>query len=353
VILESGTSGTVATRTWAQQVSTAFTGFAGVSDPRQVLTLSTSQILDAADQVYNSQFSDTAFHPVIDGRLIPVAPMQRLSQPTGPTKPIIIGTNLDEARYWYYYVPELARLPHSFYQPWLTSLIGSRADQLWSTYQAARPGLDDSEIGLAIAGDVAFRMPAVRMAEALSARGIPVWMYLATVPSIDLDGTMGSPHAVELPFVFGTLKAADTFVADDATNQALARQVQDLWTSFAADGTPTSAGVSWPAYDTTRRTTLMLDAGLRTQDDPYRATRETWRTTTFDGTDPGLGRLTPLQYAGTSYYTPDVIVSVYGWPTILGVLLALVLVVALIVWAVRRLLARRRRLRSGSVTVGG
>jgi para-nitrobenzyl esterase len=346
VILESGTSGTVATRDWSRQVSSAFAGFAGASDPRAILTMSTSQILDAADQVYNTQFSDTAFHPVIDGTLIPEAPMKRLSEPTGPTKPIIIGTNLDEARYWYYYVPELARLPHSFYQPWLESLVGSRADQLWSTYQAARPGLDDSEIGLAIAGDVGFRMPAVRMAEALSARGVPVRMYLATVPSIDLDGTMGSPHAVELPFVFGTLKAADTFVADDATNQRLAGQVQDLWTSFAKAGTPTSAGVAWPTYDTATRTTLMLGTDLRTQADPYPTTRQAWSSLSFDGSDPGLDRLTPLQYSGTTYYTPSVIIAVVGWPKLMGALALLVGLVALVVWGVRRLIARRRRRRA-------
>lgn len=342
VILESGTSGTVATRDWSTQVASKFEELAGVSSAQQVLTLSTQQVLDAAEKVYSSQFSDTAFHPVIDGTLVPEAPMARLSQPTGPSKPILMGTNLDEARYWYYYVPELARLPHSFYVPWLESLVGDRAGDVWQTYQQARPDLTDSEIGLAIAGDVGFRMPAVRMAEALSARGVPVRMYLATVRSIDLDGTMGSPHAVDLPYVFGTLKAANTFVADDPAGQQLSRQVQDLWTSFAATGTPTSAGVTWPAYDTATRATLILDTGLKTQDDPYPTTRETWSTVTFDGTDPGLDRLTPLQYSGTSYYTPDVILSVYGWPTVLGVLALIVAVIVLVVWLVRRLVLRRR-----------
>ena len=346
VILESGTSGTVATRDWSRSVSSEFVRLAGVSDAKQVLGMSADDVNTAAQKVYDSQFSDTAFHPVIDGTLIPEAPMKRLSEPTGPTKPIIIGTNLDEARYWYYYVPELARLPHSFYEPWLQSLVGAHADDLWRTYEAARPTLTDSEIGLAIAGDVGFRMPAVRMAEALSARGVPVRMYLATVQATDLDGTMGSPHAVELPFVFGTLKDADTFVANDATNQQLAGQVQDLWTSFAKDGTPTTSGVTWPTYDAAARDTLILDSDLKTQDNPYPTTRETWSSVSFDGLDPGLDRLTPLQYSGTSFYTADVIISVYGWPKILGVLALLVGVVVLLVWGIRRLLARRRRRRA-------
>jgi len=147
--------------------------------------------------------------------------------------------------------------------------------------------------------------------------------------------------------VFGTTKAADTFVADDAAGQALAGRVQDLWTSFAATGTPSAAGVSWPTYDDSARTTLVLDPALRTQADPYAATRETWRTVTFDGTDPGLDRLTPLQYSGTSFYTADVIVSVYGWPTVLGVVAALVGVIVLIGWLVRHELLHGGRDRVG------
>ena len=37
------------------------------------------------------------------------------------------------------------------------------------------------------------------------------------------------------------------------------------------------------------------------------------------------------------------ILSVYGWPTVLGVLALIVAVIVLVVWLVRRLVLRRRR----------
>lgn len=336
LILQSGTTGTVATRDWSESVSSEFQRLAGV-EAKDVLTLSTDEMLAAADELYSSRFADTAFHPVIDGELIPEAPSKRVAAADGPTAPMIIGTTLDEARYWLYYVPELNVLPRSFYGPWLQSLVGDRADAVWQAYSDERPQLTDPQVGMALAGDVGFRMPAIRMAEALSARGVDTRMYLATVRSIALDGEMGSPHAVELPFVFNTLGAADDFVADDTQNQQLADQVQDLWVDFASDSLH-----NWPRYNSAVRSTLMLDTGLAIQNDPFPAARTAWGDAPpFNGLDPGLDRLTPLQYEGTDYYTPAVLVAVIGWPRIVAGLLVLIAVVVGVVLVIRRILRRR------------
>jgi para-nitrobenzyl esterase len=347
-ILESGTPGTVATRDWSQRVFERFIEFSGVSDPEDILTLSTDRVLDAARQIYDTELSDTAFHPLVDGVILPRLPMTRIASADGPKVPVIIGTNLDEARYWLYYIPELDRLPLRYYRPWLESLVGDRADDVIAAYRGERPELDEAQTGLALSGDVGFRMPAIRMAEALSARGVPVWMYLAAISSPEFDGRMGSSHAVELPFVFDNLTAdrAPELVGTDPANAALADTTQRLWVSFATSGVPSASGApQWPRYDATTRTTLLLDRTLSVQDDPYPASRTAWGSMRFDGSDPGLNRLTALQYEGTNPNDPLVIAAVIGWPwVILGaaVLIGLVLAVVLLL----RRVIRRRRLRS-------
>lgn len=303
-----------------------------------MLNLSTRDILAAADAVYETQFSDTAFHPVVDGELLTALPAERIASPDGPSVPIVLGTTLDEARYWYYYLPELTRLPLLYFDPWLASIVGDDADTVKDAYRTARPGLSEAELGLAMVGDVGFRMPAIRMAEALAARGVDVRMYLATVPTIGLDGILGSPHAVELPFVFGTTAAAAEFVADDDANRRLSDRVQDLWVSFARGEEPSSDGLAWPLYDAESRATLILDPDLRVESDPYAGTREAWGEVRFDGSDPGLDRLTPLQFGGTPTYHPLVIAMVIGWQWFA---LGAVVVAALVVGIV--LLVRRKR----------
>lgn len=311
-ILQSGT-GTVASRKWAAGVAKTFAKKARVKNLAEVLELSTEQMLRAASKLYSSEFYDTVFHPVVDGGLIPELPSARIASPDGPSTPVIIGTTLDEARYWYYQLPVLRRLPLVYSRPWLEALVSDRADEVIEAYRTERPDLTDSELQLAMIGDVAFRMPAIRMADALSARGVETHMYLATVPSIDMDGALGSPHAVELPFVFGTTGAATTFVADDAANRRLSEQVQDLWVSFAQGQTPTTAETTWTQYDEDTRSTLIMDTDLRVESDPYPAARQAWGELSFNGAEPGLEGLTPLQYAGTNTYDPRVIGAVIGW----------------------------------------
>ncbi|MFF8768319.1 carboxylesterase/lipase family protein [Nocardiopsis dassonvillei] len=341
-ILQSGTSGTVATADWSRDVATTFTEAAGVESASDVLDLDTDRMLDAADEVYASQFADTAFHPVVDGDLLPGLPYERLASSDGPTAPVVIGTTLDEARYWLYLLPELDRLPRMYFDPWLESLVGERSQEVIDAYLQERPELTDAQLGMAMAGDVSFRMPAIRMAEALAERGVDVRMYLATVPAIDLGGRMGSPHAVELPFMFGTLEAADTFVGDTADNRALSEQVQDLWVGFARDGDPATSGTRWPLYDTQERSTLMLDHDLRVEQDPYPAARQAWGDMAFDGTEPGLDRLTPLQYEGSNPHHPLVIASVIGWGKVWGALVLLVVLTGTAVVLVRRGRGRTR-----------
>ncbi len=343
-ILESGTPGTVATRDWSQRVFERFVEFSGVSEPEDILSLPTDRVLDAARQIYDTELSDTAFHPLVDGVILPQLPMRRIAAADGPKVPVIIGTNLDEARYWLYYIPELDRLPLRYYRPWLESLVGERADDVIAAYRAERPELDEAQTGLALSGDVGFRMPAIRMAEALSARGVPVWMYLATIDSPDLDGRMGSAHAIELPFVFDNLTAdrAPELVGTDPANEALADTTQRLWVSFATDGVPSASGApKWPTYDAADRTTLLLDRTLAIEDDPYPASRNAWGPMRFDGSDPGLNRLTALQYEGTNPNDPLVIAAVIGWQwVILGgaVLIGIVVALALLLrWVLRRL----------------
>jgi para-nitrobenzyl esterase len=350
VILESGTAGTVATREWSQRVFERFVELSEVEAPGDVLGLSTAEVLTTARRIYDTELSDTAFHPLVDGAILPHLPMRRLASPDGPSVPVIIGTNLDEGRYWLYYVSELDRLPLRFYRPWLESLVGGGADEVIADYRGERPELDQAQTGMAMSGDVAFRMPAIRMAEALSDRGVPVWMYLATVTSPDLDGRLGAPHAIELPFVFDNLDAARApeMVGDDPRNPALADVVQGLWVGFATTGVPAADGApNWPQYDRTGRTTLIVDRELSVQDDPYPAGRTTWGTMRFDGSDPGLDRLTPLQYEGTNWNDPLVIAAVIGWPWVISGFVVLIGLIVGVVLLVRRFVRRRRVRRAG------
>jgi para-nitrobenzyl esterase len=62
-----------------------------------------------------------------------------------------------------------------------------------------------------------------------------------------------------------------------AGRQELADLVSGAWVAFARDGNPQTPHLPrWPAYDTNRRATMILDMPCHTIDDPDAAEREAW-----------------------------------------------------------------------------
>jgi len=93
------------------------------------------------------------------------------------------------------------------------------------------------------------------------------------------DPVLGSCHAMELPFVFGTtdVKGARKFHGVGPDVAQLSEHMIDAWTGFAKTGDPGHGGIGdWPTYDIERRATMLLgkDCGMR--DDRMAAERLAW-----------------------------------------------------------------------------
>jgi predicted amidophosphoribosyltransferase len=53
--------------------------------------------------------------------------------------------------------------------------------------------------------------------------------------------------------------------------------MMDAWLAFARTGNPAHAGIGeWPAYDTTRRATMVFDRETRLVEDPLGSERAVW-----------------------------------------------------------------------------
>jgi para-nitrobenzyl esterase len=101
-------------------------------------------------------------------------------------------------------------------------------------------------------------------------------------------GKYGSMHALELPFVFGTLDEAKDFVGDDPPRE-LADRIQDAWIAFARTGDPNHAGLpEWPAYETQHRAAMVLDVNPVVREDPFAAERAIWDGVPFDSVTPSV-----------------------------------------------------------------
>ena len=228
------------------------------------------------------------FFPVVDGRIIPSNPWLDVDDYAGSAVPMLVGTTADEGAYC---------IPDSLHSKSIASdkeLVQSvvRLTSLLSFTQAEARRLIDSYRELRtqvvsrhrclmdILTSVLFSGNAVHQAGRHAAHA-PVFMYRFdwTYPCW---GDMYSPHAAEVPFVFGTLDykeaafgASDSMRARHAADPTgmrfvLSRNVQRSWAAFARRGDPSHAEVPrWTRYSHARRSAMILDWQCQTKTDAY------------------------------------------------------------------------------------
>jgi para-nitrobenzyl esterase len=296
-IADSGAANLMHSTQNAAAITARFMQLAGVSDIAGLRSLTTAQMVQAETAMATQKTSyELLFGPVVDGSAVPQPPLDAITAGSASGVDLLIGTNLDEMRLWTLAVPALAQFPLGVVSGFipivqqaitLTSL--GTPDAVAASYQSRRPQATPPDVSLAVLTDSMFRVPAIRVAEAQSARQSRTWMYLFTWPSPTVP-TLGACHAIELPFVFGNLEGGRIARLIGSTPpQNLSETMQDAWTAFARTGDPNAAGVPhWQPYESRSRATMILNTSTQQQDDPYGADRQVWDGIPFDGVKPSL-----------------------------------------------------------------
>jgi len=232
------------------------------------------------------------FQPVVDGDIVPRSPIDAIAEGVARQIPLLIGTNLDETKLFLPLDPEAATLDEAQLLARCEEAIGSAgardagaAGRAIETYRAARRArgerTEPGELWFAIESDRTMRHPAMTLAARQAPHQPRTYAYLFTWPSPVLGGILGSCHALDLPFVFGTLghPMLRRLVGRGPEAQALAERIQDAWIAFARAGSPAHAGIGdWPAYDQAHRRTMILGRSCRVESAPREPERAFWDT---------------------------------------------------------------------------
>lgn len=270
-------------------VADRFLSAAGVAADRiaDVRTLDVDTIVEAGMTVYAdipTHFPGTlAFAPVIDGALLPEAPISALRNGRGLPVPLIVGTNKDEATLF------------KFMKSPLMPIKGEAIDRMFDDMRTDNPGIDapsreqvlaayervrQHTLGLGIATDIGFRMPTVWLAEGHS-RVAPTYLYRFdfTTPMLRLIG-IGAAHATELPYVWGNLSSGPKDpmfkLGGRRAGDEVSQRMQARWTAFARGGEPDVPGAPWPPFTEEARQTLRIDRHDEVVADLDRTLRAGW-----------------------------------------------------------------------------
>ena len=207
------------------------------------------------------------FSPVADGELIPERPFDAIAAGVSRGIPLMVGTNLEEMKLYRFLDPAIDTLDAAGVAARCAGLFhgGDNGHRVAEAYRAARAArgedVSPAETWLAISTDHLFRVGALRLAALHAAHTPAVFVYQFSYKARTPGRPQGAVHALDLPFVFGTLDVSEIGAIAGRTDAArtLSGRMQDAWLAFARTGRPASAGLpEWPAYAPPRRATLEL-----------------------------------------------------------------------------------------------
>jgi para-nitrobenzyl esterase len=230
------------------------------------------------------------YGPVTDGRSLPVDPFSPTDPKISANVPMMLGNTHDETRVLIGSGrPELFSLtwdtlPEALEKsaPYLKSpSISLPVPEVIAKYRAWHPAYSASDVFFAVTtdsrswhGEV---IEADRRAADVNAQS-HTWVYQLNWKSPVDGGRFGAPHTLDIPLAFDNVALSPGMVGSSEADKARAQKMADIvcerYLAFARKGDPNHSGAEeWPAFDLTKRATMIFDLPAYVEDNPRGAER--------------------------------------------------------------------------------
>ncbi len=293
-VLQSGAAENVSSREESVRVGACLLEELGLANPdaERLRSVPVADLLAAQQSTVARMWrsvSGLTFQPVVDGRVIPSPPLQQIRSGCAADVSLLVGSNRDEYKLWNLADPKAAKLDHAaLLRRCRHNIPGEgvdgtahavRAIETYARLREGRASAAPPELWTAIETDRLIRAPALRLADAQRAHQRQTFVYLFAWTSPAMEGALGSCHALEIPFVFGSLRhpGVSAFAGAGPAAERLSSVMQDAWISFARSGDPSHPELGdWPAYDPESRPTQLLGPECELVHAPLEEERRFW-----------------------------------------------------------------------------
>jgi para-nitrobenzyl esterase len=268
-VIESGASLRGIPREAANKSTEAFLAKVGLK-PNQVDELQNLPVDRLVQALAGGRFG-----AVVDGKTLPANPFDPSSPEISASVPLLIGTVQTEVTFFAGQqldpIDEAAmraRVKQTFHSS------DADTDKIIAVYKNLDPSISNIDVALESASDSFAWTNALTAAERKAALGkAPAYMYYFKWRSPVRDGKLKAMHCMEIPFVFDNPDAGKPMTGSGEDRYALAAKISGAWVAFARSGNPSQKGLAWPAYESAKRATMVLDDKCEVVDDPRREIR--------------------------------------------------------------------------------
>ena len=214
-----------------------------------------------------------AYVPVLDGKSLPVHPFDPAAPAQSAGVPFLTGTTATETTF-FTTDDQLMPIDGAALRQRVRTMLkvnDADADRMIALYRKNQPGRENIDVFLRMDTDNSrFRLSVDTQAERKAAqRGAPVYLYRFEYYSPVRQGRLKSMHCMEIPFVFDNLEAGKIYTGISPAAQRIADRMSAAWVAFARTGNPSHRGIpQWPAFDSTRRATMVFGDEAKVVNDP-------------------------------------------------------------------------------------
>jgi len=272
VISESGG----AERVWSKaQSQTVAHGFGEEwhsqmgSAPAEILNAPGDALLKAQKTFIGAWPQHFPLRCQVDGSLIQLRPIEKITAGSSKGKRLLIGTNRDESA--------LFIGPHPQKDPIaadLGNMLSEKFSPVYKAYRGIYPQMSDEQLRIRAVTAEEYWIPSIRVADAHVKGGGTAWMY-----RLDFSETSGylrgyAFHSLDVRLVWNR----PSLLAENAVAEAdLAKEMHQAWLAFVRGETPAAPNVpTWTQYDSTSRPTMIFDTQNHVETKPQEAELRLW-----------------------------------------------------------------------------
>ncbi|MDB6062520.1 MAG: putative carboxylesterase, type [Verrucomicrobiaceae bacterium] len=207
--------------------------------------------------------------PMVDGKTIPVQPLDPVCTPIGADVTTMVGSTQDDMKMIMLSMPWFGRMDDAGLKQFAGATFGELGEAMLAEYKKIYPNATPTDIACQCVTDRVMWAGSIDWAERkIGGGGAPVYMYRFDYTTPALGGILGATHGGEVPFAMNNYTYTP-MAGERPENAAMGKLMSETFVRFAHTGNPNHAQLpEWKPYSLQARDTMVFNVDTHVEANP-------------------------------------------------------------------------------------